>query len=163
HRARVGTFLRPGLLVHGFLRVRCDDCAFERLVPLSCKGRAVCTSCGGRRGAGPAADLIPAVLPRVPPPPLGPPPPPPPPPAVPARAGAGVLQLGRGRGPPWVPPPPPAGPTGGASPHTPASPPRQTTATASNTSRATCSPADRAGAADAHRRWPRAPDVEGGM
>src|SRR5262245_45118360 len=34
-----GGGLRPprfaGLLVHGFLRVRCDDCAFERLVPLS--------------------------------------------------------------------------------------------------------------------------------
>jgi hypothetical protein len=42
--------LRCGLLVHGpVLRVRCDDCAFERLVPLSCKGRAVCASCGGRR------------------------------------------------------------------------------------------------------------------
>ena len=27
-------FLRCGLLVHGFLRVRCDACAFERLVPL---------------------------------------------------------------------------------------------------------------------------------
>jgi hypothetical protein len=44
-------FVRCGLLVHGFLRVRCDDCAFERLVPLSCKGRAVCASCGGRRMA----------------------------------------------------------------------------------------------------------------
>jgi ribosomal protein S27E len=40
-------FLRCGVLAHGFLRVRCDDCAFERLVPLSCKGRAVCASCGG--------------------------------------------------------------------------------------------------------------------
>jgi Transposase zinc-binding domain len=44
-------FLRCGLLVHGFLRIRCDDCAFERLLPLSCKGRAVCASCGGRRMA----------------------------------------------------------------------------------------------------------------
>ena len=26
-------FLRCGLLVHGFLRLRCEDCAFERLVP----------------------------------------------------------------------------------------------------------------------------------
>src|SRR5262249_41758577 len=33
-------FLRCGLLVFGPLWVRCDDCAFERLVPLSCKGRA---------------------------------------------------------------------------------------------------------------------------
>jgi Transposase zinc-binding domain len=42
-------FLRCGVLAHGFLRVLCDDCAFERLVPLSCMGRAVCASCGGRR------------------------------------------------------------------------------------------------------------------
>jgi hypothetical protein len=59
-------FLRCGLLVHGFLRVRCDDCAFERLVPLSCKGRAVCASCGGRRMAEQAANLVAAVLPWVP-------------------------------------------------------------------------------------------------
>jgi hypothetical protein len=26
-------FLRCGVLAHSFLRVRCDDCAFERLVP----------------------------------------------------------------------------------------------------------------------------------
>jgi Transposase zinc-binding domain len=51
-------FLRCGLLVHGFLRVRCEDCAFERLVPLSCKGRAVCASCGGRRMAEQAANLV---------------------------------------------------------------------------------------------------------
>jgi hypothetical protein len=28
-------FLRCGILVHGFARVRCGDCAFERLVPFS--------------------------------------------------------------------------------------------------------------------------------
>src|SRR5262249_26201563 len=66
HRARVPRLLRCGLLVHGFLRLRCDDCAFERLVPLSCKGRAVCASCGGRRMAEQAANLIHAVLPWVP-------------------------------------------------------------------------------------------------
>src|SRR5712691_4975177 len=33
-------FLRCGVLAHGFARVRCRDCAFERLVPFSCKGRA---------------------------------------------------------------------------------------------------------------------------
>ena len=38
-------FLRCGVRAHGFLRMRCDECAFERLVPLSCKGRAVCASC----------------------------------------------------------------------------------------------------------------------
>ena len=29
-------FLRCGVLAHGFARVRCADCAFERLVPFSC-------------------------------------------------------------------------------------------------------------------------------
>src|SRR5712692_8582323 len=33
-------FLRCGVLAHGFARVRCADCAFERLLPFSCKGRA---------------------------------------------------------------------------------------------------------------------------
>src|SRR5439155_21454037 len=41
-------FLRCGVLAHGFARVRCGDCAFERLVPFSCKARAICPSCGGR-------------------------------------------------------------------------------------------------------------------
>jgi hypothetical protein len=30
----------------GFARFRCDDCGLDRLVPYSCKGRAVCASCG---------------------------------------------------------------------------------------------------------------------
>ena len=59
------SFLRCGLLVHGFCRVRCDDCSFER-VPFSCKARAVCSSCGGRRMAERAAHLVGAVLPTVP-------------------------------------------------------------------------------------------------
>jgi hypothetical protein len=32
-------FLTCGVLAHGFARLRCTDCAFERLVPFSCKGR----------------------------------------------------------------------------------------------------------------------------
>ena len=48
---------------HGFARVRCGDCAFERLVPFSCKGRAICPSCGGRRMAERAAHLVDHVLP----------------------------------------------------------------------------------------------------
>src|SRR5262249_15542549 len=59
-------FLRCGLLAHGFLRGRCAACAFERLGPLSCKGGAVCASCGGRRMAEQAANLVQAVLPWVP-------------------------------------------------------------------------------------------------
>src|SRR6267142_124382 len=32
-------FLTCGVLAHGFARLRCTDCAFERLLPFSCKGR----------------------------------------------------------------------------------------------------------------------------
>jgi hypothetical protein len=39
-------FLTCGVLAHGFARLRCADCAFERLVPFSCKGRGFCPSCG---------------------------------------------------------------------------------------------------------------------
>jgi len=57
-------FLRRGVLAHGFARVRCGDCAFERLVPFSCKGR-FCPSCGGaahearfiRRGPDPGRQI----------------------------------------------------------------------------------------------------------
>ena len=59
------TFLGCGVLARGFARVRCAACAFERLVPFSCKGRGFCPSCGGRRMTGQAAHLIDAVLPRV--------------------------------------------------------------------------------------------------
>src|SRR5439155_497358 len=55
-----------GALGRGFARVRCDACRFERLVPFSCKGRAVCPSCGGRRMAEQAAHLVDDVLPFVP-------------------------------------------------------------------------------------------------
>jgi hypothetical protein len=59
-------FLDCGDLRRGFCRVRCDECAFERLVPFSCKARAICPSCGGRRMAEQAAHLVEAVLPFVP-------------------------------------------------------------------------------------------------
>ena len=32
-----GDFLTCGVLDHGFARLRCGDCAFERLVPFSCR------------------------------------------------------------------------------------------------------------------------------
>ena len=31
-------FLGRGVLARGFARVRCPDCAFDRLIPFSCKG-----------------------------------------------------------------------------------------------------------------------------
>ena len=36
-------FLTCGVLAHGFARLRCSDCALERLVPFSCKGRGFCS------------------------------------------------------------------------------------------------------------------------
>jgi ribosomal protein S27E len=59
-------YLKCGLLEHGFLRVQCESCQAEKLVAFSCKGRAFCPSCGGRRMAETAALLVDEVLPRVP-------------------------------------------------------------------------------------------------
>jgi len=59
-------FLGCGVWARGFARFRCDACHAERLVPFSCKARAVCPSCGGRRMAERAAYLVDHVLPAVP-------------------------------------------------------------------------------------------------
>jgi hypothetical protein len=59
-------FLDCGILAHGFLRVHCDACGKDRLVAYSCKGRAFCPSCGGRRMADTAAHLVDRVFPEVP-------------------------------------------------------------------------------------------------
>jgi formylglycine-generating enzyme required for sulfatase activity/dienelactone hydrolase len=59
-------FLSCGWLAGGFARFRCDGCGLDRLVPFSCKGRAVCPSCGGRRMAARAAHLVDRVFPVVP-------------------------------------------------------------------------------------------------
>jgi hypothetical protein len=59
-------FLRCGILAHGFLRLRCDDCRFDRLVPFSCKRRGFCPSCGGYRMADFATHLVDRVLPEAP-------------------------------------------------------------------------------------------------
>jgi hypothetical protein len=59
-------FLACGIWSRGFARFRCDACHAERLVPFSCKARAVCPSCGGRRMAERAAHLVDHVLPAVP-------------------------------------------------------------------------------------------------
>src|SRR3954466_14677628 len=59
-------FLECGILAHGFLRLRCAQCAHEKLVAFSCKRRGFCPSCGARRMAGTAAHLVDCVIPRVP-------------------------------------------------------------------------------------------------
>jgi hypothetical protein len=59
-------YLRCGILAHGFLRLGCDTCKQELLVPFSCKRRGFCPSCAGRRMAQTAAHLVEQVLPWVP-------------------------------------------------------------------------------------------------
>lgn len=59
-------FLQCGILEYGFLRLRCDACGRDRLLPFSCKSRSVCPSCGGRRMADTAAHLVDRVIPAVP-------------------------------------------------------------------------------------------------
>ena len=59
-------FLRCGVLAGGFARFHCSSCRCDRLVPFSCKGRAVCASCGGRRMAERAAHLVDGVFPEAP-------------------------------------------------------------------------------------------------
>ena len=59
-------YLECGILAHGFLRVRCEDCGESRVVAFSCKKRGFCPSCLGRRMADTAARLTEAVFPAVP-------------------------------------------------------------------------------------------------
>ena len=59
-------YLRCGILANGFLRLGCDTCKKELLVPFSCKRRGFCPSCAGRRMAQMAAHLIEQVIPWVP-------------------------------------------------------------------------------------------------
>jgi hypothetical protein len=59
-------YLRCGILAHGFLRLGCDTCKHELLVPFSCKRRGFCPSCAGRRMAQMAAHLVEQVIPWVP-------------------------------------------------------------------------------------------------
>jgi hypothetical protein len=60
------TFLKCGILAHGFARVHCRACGFDRLVAFSCKGRGFCPSCGGKRMTRLAERLVDHVIPPVP-------------------------------------------------------------------------------------------------
>jgi hypothetical protein len=65
-KAEFDALLECGILAHGFLRLRCAECAHEKLVAFSCKRRGFCPSCGARRMAETAAHLVDCVIPRVP-------------------------------------------------------------------------------------------------
>jgi len=45
-RDEFDAFLECGILAHGFLRLRCDDCGHDKLVANSRKRRGFCPSCG---------------------------------------------------------------------------------------------------------------------
>ena len=60
-------YLPCGILAHGFLRLGCDTCPKELLLPFRCKRRGLCPSCAARRLAQPAAHLVECVMPGVPP------------------------------------------------------------------------------------------------
>jgi hypothetical protein len=65
-KAEFEAFLQCDILAHGFLRLRCADCAHEKLVASSCKRRGFCPSCGARRMVETAAYLVDHLIPRVP-------------------------------------------------------------------------------------------------
>ena len=62
----VARYLSCGDPAGGFAWLVCEACDHHRLVPFSCKTRAICPSCGGRRMASRAAWLVDHVIPAVP-------------------------------------------------------------------------------------------------
>jgi hypothetical protein len=63
--AEFEAFLKCGVLAYGFLRFKCEDCKFERLVAFSCKKRGFCASCGARRMAETSIHLSDNVFPSA--------------------------------------------------------------------------------------------------
>ena len=55
-----------GIIERGFVRVVCSGCKHERLVWFSCKGRAVCSSCVGRKMNELSAHLMDHMVPDKP-------------------------------------------------------------------------------------------------
>jgi len=60
------SYLRCGILAHGFARARCATCGYDILVAFSCKGRGACPSCNAKRMAETAAHLVDYVIPHLP-------------------------------------------------------------------------------------------------
>lgn len=59
-------YLECGILAYGFARARCAQCGYDFLIAFSCKGRAVCPSCGTRRMTETAAHLVDHLIPHFP-------------------------------------------------------------------------------------------------
>jgi len=60
------SYLKCGILAHGFARARCSGCGHEFLVGFSCRRRGSCPSCGARHMAETAAHMVDNVFPHVP-------------------------------------------------------------------------------------------------
>ena len=60
------TYLKCGILAHGFARARCATCGYDFLVAFFRKGRGACPSCGAKRMAETAARLVDDRFPHVP-------------------------------------------------------------------------------------------------
>jgi Putative transposase/Transposase zinc-binding domain len=60
------SYLSCGSLSEGFIRLRCDLCHKDRLLPFSCKGATLCASCAAHRMESTAAHLVDRVLPEAP-------------------------------------------------------------------------------------------------
>jgi predicted Zn-ribbon and HTH transcriptional regulator len=60
------SYLKCGILAHGFARARCATCGYDFLVAFSCKGRGACPSCNAKRMAETAAHLVDHLFPHVP-------------------------------------------------------------------------------------------------
>lgn len=60
------SFLKCGILAHGFARAHCHGCGHDFLIAFSCKGRGICPSCNARHMAQIAAHLVDHVFPKVP-------------------------------------------------------------------------------------------------
>jgi hypothetical protein len=54
------------VLSKGFTRILCDRCGKDMIVGLSCKGRGICPSCGGRRMAAGGIHAVDNVFPAAP-------------------------------------------------------------------------------------------------
>ncbi len=59
-------YVQCSILAHGFLRLGCDTCQKELLLPFSRKRRGLCPSCAGRRMAQTAAHPVECVVPWIP-------------------------------------------------------------------------------------------------
>ena len=64
--AELRGYLKCGVFSEGFTRAHCEVCGHDLLVAFSCKSRAACPSCAGRRMANTGAAIVDRVSPDVP-------------------------------------------------------------------------------------------------